>query len=88
MGIDLILAPFPLTNMNSMYEMIEPNIYQVNVTWDMPEYYPNYYIVSLNMNSDGSMVWKNVTGVCIVLFYFYSIEHLCMTSINALLLMD
>lgn len=50
--------------------MIATDVYQVNVTWDMPKYYPDYYNVSLNMHSEGEFVSKNVSGVCCTLKLF------------------
>lgn len=58
-----MLAPEPLVNINSTYEMIESDFYQINVTWDMPKHQPDYYNVSLNLNSKGNVVWKNISGV-------------------------
>lgn len=62
-------GPIRLKNVNSTYNLIEPGVYQVNVTWDMPKYHPKYYNVSLNMNSEGSMAWQNVSGVGFFLLY-------------------
>lgn len=50
----------------STYEMIATDLYQVNVTWDKPQQDPDYYIVTLNMNSEGNMESKNVSGVSFI----------------------
>lgn len=64
----MFTAPLPLTNINSTYEIIGPNIYQVNVSWDMPKHQqPDYYNVTLNVHSEGSNVWLNVSGVSFAL---------------------
>lgn len=57
------LAPLPLQNINSRYEMIGPDNYEVNVTWDKPDHCPTYYNVTLNMNSEGNITSLNVSGV-------------------------
>lgn len=61
--IFFMLAPEPLVNINSTYEMIETDFYRMNVTWDLPKYQPDYYNVSLNLNSKGNVVSQNVSGV-------------------------
>lgn len=61
----LFLAPFPPSNINSNYEMIDNELYKINVTWDLPEYIPDNYTVLLNLNSKGDLISKNVSGVSI-----------------------
>lgn len=59
----LMLGPEPLVNINSTYEMIESDFYRINVTWDMPKHQPDYYNVSLNLNTKGNVVSQNISGV-------------------------
>ncbi|XP_055325419.1 tyrosine-protein kinase receptor torso-like isoform X2 [Sitodiplosis mosellana] len=54
--------PPPLVNINSTYELIESDFYRINVTWDLPKHQPDYYNVSLNLNSKGIHVSQNVSG--------------------------
>lgn len=61
--IFFMLEPEPLVNINSTYEMIETDFYRINVTWDLPKYLPDYYNVSLNLNSKGNVASQNVSGV-------------------------
>lgn len=43
--------------------MIGYELYNINVTWDLPEFLPVRYNVSLNSNSKGIFISKNVSGV-------------------------
>lgn len=61
----LFPEPFLPSNINSSYEMIDNELYKINVTWDLPEYIPDHYTVLLNLNSKGNLISKNVSGVSI-----------------------
>lgn len=46
--------------------MISTDVYEINVTWDLPEIIPDFYDVTLNLYSGrGNFVAQNVSGVSI-----------------------
>lgn len=61
----LFLAPFPPSNVDSNYEIIDNELYKINVTWNSPKYPPDNYTVLLNLYSKGILISKNVSGVSI-----------------------
>lgn len=61
----IFVGPFPPSNINSNYEMIDNELYKINVTWDPPKYIPDSYTILLNLNSNGNLISKNVSGVSI-----------------------
>ncbi|XP_031631230.1 tyrosine-protein kinase receptor torso-like [Contarinia nasturtii] len=56
--------PPPLSNITSSYDKIQTNLYNINITWDIPTHLPDYYQVSLNLFSNkGNCLWQNVSGL-------------------------
>lgn len=55
--------PPSLSNIDSNYVPLENGLYKINITWDMPMHYPDYYDVSVNVFSNkGNCIWQNVSG--------------------------
>lgn len=68
------LGPLPLQNIQSTFKQISIDLYQINVTWDLPQNIPDFYEVTLNLISGrGNFVSQNVSGVS----YFYNYVFGC-----------
>lgn len=61
----VFVAPLPIANISSNFEIIGHQLYNIDVMWGLPKYLPAYYTVSLNDFSIGNFKSKNVTGVSI-----------------------
>lgn len=62
--------PPPLNNIASTFELIEPYVYEITITWDMPEIQPDYYHVTLNSFSNkGNSISQNVSGSSNVAYF-------------------
>ncbi|XP_031631227.1 tyrosine-protein kinase receptor torso-like isoform X2 [Contarinia nasturtii] len=61
--------PVPLANISSTSELIGNDLYNINITWNLPEKHPVNYNVSLNLRTIGDHISQDINGTTNFAFF-------------------